>query len=97
MTNMRVSYSELEQAAVQLGNGRDEITAKLRLMESQIANLVSSGFVTDHASVRLNAAFTEYTSGAATVIEKLTEIQAFLTHTASAIRDLDTQIASRIA
>jgi WXG100 family type VII secretion target len=96
MTNIRVSYSDLEQAAGQLAQGRDEITAKLRVMESQIGSLVSTGFVTDRTSVRLNQAFTEYTAGASTVVEKLSEIQAFLTHTASAIRDMDAQIAARI-
>lgn len=96
MANISVSYAEIEQSATQLGVGRDEITQKLQLMQQQIASLVSSGFVTDQASVRFNEAYGQYTASANTVIERLTEIQSFLTQTANAMRDMDAQIASRI-
>lgn len=97
MANIRVSYTDMEQAASQLALSRDEITARLRLMESQISNLVSTGFVTEQASVRFNASYSEYTVGASTVIEKLSEIQAFLVQTAASLRDFDAQLAARIA
>ena len=96
MANINVSYAEIEQAASQLGNGRDEITTKLQSLQTQIGNLVSSGFVTDQASVKFNAAYSEYTASANTVVNKLNEIQTFLTQTANAIRDMDAQIAARI-
>ncbi|RGE19476.1 WXG100 family type VII secretion target [Leucobacter sp. wl10] len=96
MANINVSYSEMEQAAAQLGLGRDEITQKLQSMQTQIANLVASGFVTDQASGRFNAAYTEYTSSAHAVVGRLGEIQNFLTQTANAMREMDAQIASRI-
>ncbi|MGW9019948.1 WXG100 family type VII secretion target [Leucobacter chromiiresistens] len=96
MANITVTYAEIEQAASQLGSGRDEITEKLRLLQSQINNLVASGFVTDQASGKFNAAYTDYTNSANTVVQKLTEIQTFLTHTANAMRDMDAQIAARI-
>lgn len=96
MANITVSYAEIEQAATQLGTGREEITQRLRSLQGQIGDLVSSGFVTDQASGKFNAAYQEYTTGASTVVEKLSEIQAFLTQTASAIRDMDAQIAARI-
>ncbi|WP_053354128.1 MULTISPECIES: WXG100 family type VII secretion target [Leucobacter] len=96
MANITVSYAEIEQAASQLGAGRDDITEKLRAMQSHINTLVSSGFVTDQASGKFNGAYTEYTASANTVVQKLTEIQSFLTQTASAMRDLDSQIAAKI-
>ncbi|MFA5608215.1 MAG: WXG100 family type VII secretion target [Leucobacter sp.] len=96
MTNIRVSYAEIEAAAAQLGAGREEITAKLQSMHRQIEDLVSSGFVTDQASGRFNSAYTQYTTSANSVIAQLDEIQTFLTGAASAIRDLDQQIAARI-
>ncbi|MFT4232469.1 MAG: WXG100 family type VII secretion target [Leucobacter sp.] len=96
MANINVSYSEMEQAATQLGAGRDEITQKLQTLQTQIGNLVSSGFVTDQASGRFNTAYTEYTASANTVIAKLGEIQTFLTQTAAALREMDAQIASKI-
>lgn len=96
MANINVSYAEMEQSASQLGAGRDEITEKLRMLQTQISNLVSSGFVTDQASGKFNAAYNEYTVGANTVVAKLSEIQNFLTQTASALREMDAQIAARI-
>ncbi len=96
MANINVSYAEMESAATQLATGRDEITQKLQHLQNQINNLVASGFVTDQASGKFNNAYNEYTTSANTVVNKLTEIQSFLTQTASAMRDMDSQIASKI-
>ncbi len=97
MSNIKVSYTEIEQSAAHLGQGREEITSKLQSMQQQIQNLVSSGFVTDHASVRFNESYSAYTASANTVVAKLTEIQNFLKQTANVMRDMDAQIASRIS
>jgi len=96
MANINVTYGEIEQAATQLGVGRDEITQKLQVLQQQINNLVTSGFVTDQASGKFNNAYNEYTVSANTVVAKLTEIQTFLTQTANAMRDMDAQIAAKI-
>lgn len=96
MSNITVSYAEIESAAAQLGSGREEITTKLQSLQTQIQSLVSSGFVTDQASGRFNEAYSTYTASANTLIAQLDEIQQFLIGTANAMRDLDTQIASRI-
>lgn len=96
MSNIKVSYSEIETAASQLGSGREEITTKLQGMQTQIQNLVASGFVTDQASGKFNDAYMKYTTSANTLIAQLNEIQTFLTGTATAMRDLDSQIASKI-
>lgn len=96
MSNIRVSYGEMESAAARLGAGREEITGKLQGMQAQIQELVSSGFVTDQASGRFDDAYRRYTQSANTLISQLDEIQRFLLQTAGAMRDLDAQIASRI-
>ena len=96
MANITVSYSEIEQAAGGLGTGRDDVTHQLQAMQARIENLVTSGFVTDQASGKFNAAFAEYTISARSVIAKLTEIQSFLTQTAAAMREMDAQIAAKI-
>lgn len=97
MANITVSYADLEHAASRLGAGRDEITQRFQQLQTQISELVTSGFVTDQASGRFHDSFTEYTSSARTVVEKLADIQTFLTQTAGLMRDMDAQIASRIA
>ena len=51
MSNITVSYSEIETAATQLGAGREEIIpTKLQGMQTQIQSLLFSGFVTEQAS-----------------------------------------------
>lgn len=97
MSNIRVSYAEIEQAAAVVGQGRDEITSRLQSMQQHIQNLVSSGFVTDQASVKLGGAYSDYTTSANMVISKLGEIQSFLTQSANAMREMDAQIAARIS
>lgn len=96
MSNIKVSYGEIETAATQLGAGREDITQRLQNMQSQIQQLVSSGFVTDQASGKFNDAYAKYTTSANTLIAQLEEIQQFLNATANAMRDLDAQIASKI-
>ncbi len=96
MANIRASYGEMESAGSQLSAVKDEIAAKLHFAEGQIANLVSSGFVTDQASPRFTAAFGEFLTSATAVIETLSEMHLFLSHSAEAMRELDTQIAARI-
>lgn len=97
MANIRVSFDEMESTATQLGAARDEIAQKLQSLQGLINSLVSSGFVTDQASSKFNTAYSEYTSGASIVINRLTDIQQFLTQSAGAMRDMDAQIASRIS
>ena len=96
MANISVSYSEIEQSAAQLGNGRDEIIQKLQFLQTYIGNLASSGFVTDQASGKFQAAFADYTASANAVVSKLSEIQIFLIQTATAMREMDAQLAARI-
>lgn len=96
MSNIHVSYAEIEQAASQLGAGREEIAARLQSLQQQIQHLVTSGFVTDIASGKFNSAYGDFTASANTVVAKLTEIQGFLTHTSHALRDMDAMIAARI-
>lgn len=96
MSNIHVSFAEIEYAAELLGQGREEITSRLHALQQQMQNLVSSGFITDQASKRFQESYIDYTSSANVVIAKLDEIQGFLKQTASALREVDQQIASRI-
>lgn len=96
MPNITVSYADMDRAAARLATGRDELTHTLHALQQQIQGLVHSGFVTDHASIKFDEAYGEYTESATTVVAKLGDIQAFLTQAAQAVRDMDMQIASRI-
>lgn len=96
VSNIHVSFAEIEHSAELLSQGREEISAKLQALQQQMQQLVTSGFITDQASKRFQESYIEYTSSANTVIAKLSEIQNFLKQTAAALRDMDQQIASRI-
>ena len=96
MTNISVSYGEMEQSAAVLGAGRDDITEKLRAMQEHIRGLASSGFVTETASQRFEATFAEYTTHATGVIDGLAELQGFILQAAAAHRELDQLLSSRL-
>lgn len=96
MANITLSYDEMELAAHQLGAARDEITEKLRTLQEQIQRLVTSGFVTDTASQRFEAQYIEYTASASATIERLSDLQLFLSQAAEAHREVDGEIAARL-
>lgn len=96
MSNITVSYAEIEQSAAQLGAGRDELQAQLQALQQTIQQLVSSGFVTEQASVRFGEAFTEFTTSASATVGGLSEIQNYLVQSSRALRDMDAQLAARI-
>jgi WXG100 family type VII secretion target len=96
MSNVRVSYAEIDEVASRLGHGREEISGLLQSLQQHVEGLISSGFVTDHASGKFGESYRQYTSSTQTVIATLTEMQHFLSQTSSAIREMDAQIAARI-
>jgi WXG100 family type VII secretion target len=96
MTNMNVSYSELQNACSQLEKGRDSIYQELDALRSRIGNLVTSGFVTDRSSNAFNSAYERYTSGARTTIQGLDEVVTFLRKVEATLRDTDAQLAASI-
>ncbi|WGD36430.1 WXG100 family type VII secretion target [Lysinibacter sp. HNR] len=96
MSNVRVSYQEIETAAHTLRTGQSEILDKLRAMHQHIQNLVSSGFVTDKASGAYRDSFEKFTGGAQQTLEALNELAQFLQGTSAALQELDTQLASRL-
>lgn len=96
MAGIQITYGEIETAATKLGVGRETITQNFRDLQTQINSLVQSGFVTELASDKFNGAYNDYTTSANTCVDKLTEIQTFLTQTAAAMREMDQQIANKI-
>ncbi|MCC2334536.1 WXG100 family type VII secretion target, partial [Cellulomonas wangsupingiae] len=64
MANIDVSYQEMRDAATRLTAGQDEITNRLGELRAFIESLVSSGFVTDQASVAFGESYRQFTQGA---------------------------------
>ncbi|MPV37174.1 WXG100 family type VII secretion target [Georgenia subflava] len=96
MSNINVSYDEMEREANSLATAKEQIIGDLNRLQSQIQSLVDSGFVTDQASVRFNESYQQFTQGAQSTIEGLQDLSAYLTNAANALRDTDSQLAAGI-
>ncbi len=96
MANINVSYEELNSSAARLVAGRDDINAKLSELQSLIASLVSSGFVTDRSSKAFNSSYEQFTSGARQTISGLDGLSNYLRQSASTLADVDAQLAARL-
>lgn len=96
MTRLTVSYDDLHTAARELVARRDRIHEELESTRVYIAHLVSTGFVTERASVRFEESAQRFTTGAQGVIEGLAEMGAYLAEVAATLADVDAQLASRL-
>ena len=96
MVNINLSYDEMDAAAAELGAGREEIVSRLSGLQQRIQGLVATGFVTDSASKRFEATYTEYTANARGIIENLTELEQFIQQAALAHREMDAALAARL-
>ncbi|MDR0285016.1 MAG: WXG100 family type VII secretion target [Propionibacteriaceae bacterium] len=94
MANVNVTYQEMRDAANKLNAGREEINQKLSDLKTYIGNLVSSGFVTDQASVKFNETYTQFTTNATGTISALEGLASYLTQAAQAMSDTDSQLAA---
>jgi len=94
MANITVSYQEIRDAAGRLVTGQQDITAKLTELKGFIANLISSGFVTDQASVAFGESYDKYTAATTQVISSLTDLSNYLQRAATTLENTDAQLAS---
>jgi len=94
MANVNVTYQEMRDASNKLNAGKEEINQKLQDLKTYIGNLVSSGFVTDQASVKFNETYTNFTTSATQTISALDGLATYLTQAAQAMQDTDQQLAA---
>ncbi|MBO3096026.1 WXG100 family type VII secretion target [Cellulomonas dongxiuzhuiae] len=94
MANIDVSYQEMRDAATRLTAGQDEITNRLAELRAFIESLVSSGFVTDQASVAFGESYRQFTQGATDTVGALTSLGEYLRAAAATLEDADAQLAA---
>ncbi|UZN04777.1 WXG100 family type VII secretion target [Cellulomonas sp. S1-8] len=94
MANIDVSYQEMRDAATRLTAGQDEITNRLGELRAFIEQLVSSGFVTDQASVAFGESYRQFTQGATDTVSALTSLGEYLRAAAATLEDADSQLAA---
>lgn len=96
MSNVNVTYADMQHAAGKLRAGKEELDTKLNELASFINSLVNDGFVTDQASGAFNDAYTHFTSGATQTVSALDDLAHFLEAAASALQQTDAQLAQSI-
>ncbi|MDM7830221.1 WXG100 family type VII secretion target [Cellulomonas edaphi] len=96
MANLNVSYGEMRDAATRLSTGQEDITTTLHELKGFIEGLVSSGFVTDQASVAFGEAYRKFSHGATELIGGLSSLGDYLRKASDALEDTDKQLAAAL-
>jgi len=96
MANLNVSYDEMDAAATRLTNGRDQLNDQLTQLRTFIQNLVSSGFVTDQASVTFGESYRKFSHGATELMGGLSSLGSYLRKASDALEDTDKQLAAAL-
>ncbi|MCL1869461.1 MAG: WXG100 family type VII secretion target [Promicromonosporaceae bacterium] len=96
MSNMNVTYAELDNTANQLTQGQSDLEQTLSNLQHIVANLVSAGFVTDQASGAFQQSYDEFTTGAKQTVQGLEGMAQFLKAAAQTLSDVDSQLAQGI-
>ncbi|WP_448061458.1 WXG100 family type VII secretion target [Cellulomonas hominis] len=94
MANVNVSFQDMNDAATRLTTGQDDITQKLEELRAFIGSLISSGFVTDQASVAFGESYQTFTQGATTTISALTNLGEYLRRAAQTLQETDQALAA---
>ncbi|HVT64499.1 MAG TPA: WXG100 family type VII secretion target [Mycobacteriales bacterium] len=96
MADLNVTYADLNDTAGKLRAGQQDMDQQLSNLGSQVQNLVSSGFQTDHASGAFHDTFTQFQTNLKQAIDALDSLASYLEQAAKAMEDTDTQLASAI-
>jgi WXG100 family type VII secretion target len=95
MANLNVSYDDMSNAARELRSGKENLNTELERLRQQIDNLVTSGFVTDRASVAFQSDYEQYNQGAKSTVDALEDIATRLDQTAQALAETDAALAGQ--
>lgn len=96
MTNLNVTYADLEQAQTQILHGKEELTQKLNELKQVVDNLTASGFQTDQASVQFDSTFEEFTTNTTKAVSALEGLGNFLGAAKEALANTDAELAKAI-
>lgn len=97
MTNVNVSYQDMQQQAAKLRAEQQETSARLQALQSEIQTLVTTGFVTDSASAQFAAAYESFNRGVQQALEGLDAMALYLDRAAAAFESVDADLARALA
>lgn len=96
MSNMQITFADMQDAAARLRVGQDEMNTKLTELGSLIDSLTGAGFKTDQASVAYNETFDQFSTGLKQAIDALDGLAMYLEQAASAYETTDTDLSNQI-
>jgi len=93
---VHVEHEALAAQASNLAATKNELEGVLTRLQGQIQELVSSGFVTDSASVSFGEAHERWTTAARATVTELETMGSYLTSASDAFQSVDQQFQVRI-
>lgn len=93
MANLHVSYDDMTAEARNLRQAKEDIHQQLNALAQRISNLVSTGFVTDSASVKFDENYKQFTQATTNAVAALEDIAANLDNTARVLQETDQALA----
>ena len=97
MSNLNVTFSDMEAAAKDLFDGKADIEGQLQRLKSGIDALVNGGYVTDKSSKAFQDSYEEFNTGVGKTIEGLHGMASYLQQAAKALAETDEQLASALS
>ena len=93
---VHVEHEALAAQATNLATTKNELESVLTRLQAQIQELVSSGFVTDSASVSFGEAHERWTTAARATVTELETMGSYLGSTSEAFAAVDQQFTVRL-
>lgn len=97
MTDLDVSYDQMQSAAGRLRAGQDELAATLQQLRELVGQLVADGFTTTAASGAFQLAYEQFTQGALQAVSGLDAMSQFLERAAQTLAEVDSRLAAQLA
>jgi len=97
MTDLDVSYEQMQSTAGRLRAGREEVAEVLQRHRVVVAQLVADGFTTTAASSAFEHAYEQFTQGALQAISGMEAMAEFLERAAQTLAEVDGRLAAQFA
>lgn len=97
MANVNVTYTDMDSAAKQLGNGQVEIENMLNSLKKLVDGLVNGGYVTDKSSKQFEQSYAQFNQGITQTVQGLEGMSKYLSSAAQAFSQIDEQLAQQLS
>jgi len=97
MTDLEVSFEQMQSTAARLRGGQEELAAALQAHRELVGRLVADGFTTSAASGAFQLAYEQFTQGALQTISGMDAMAQFLERAAQTLAEVDGRLAAQLA